>query len=592
MKKRLYSKSKVIFCAETSADSGIYALKLNWHGTMIRPGQFVALKPFGSKNPSVMIRPFTVAEYNGKTITLIIQVVGNNTQLFSQLKEGDEISVSKPLGKPIPISKTEENFTLIGGGMGTAALMPLAKYLCLRHTTVLLGSKKSSQLFGQETFRKVGFFVKTITEDRKSNSGIVTDLLEKAIRKEKEPSTIIACGPRAMLKKVAEIAKTHGRKCIVIVEEIMACATGSCKGCAIFGTDKSVKHVCTDGPAFDANWIDWEKFFPSRISIESNRQPARNEEDSTSLGLTIVGQNDRKLKLEYPILNASGCLGEEAIEKGCIDIRYAGALVTKGVTMDPRSGNAMPRICEIPYGMMNSIGLENPGTKEFIETKLPIWLSAGKPIIVNVSGFSIEEYGRSAELLSETEIAGQEINVSCPNIDQGHGNKKIFGLSPDLTFKVITISRIGAPKMFLIAKLSPMASDIVEIAQAARDAGADAISLINTPLGMAIDIWTRRPRIGNLYGGMSGPQIKPMAIRMINQLFNANLGIPIIGMGGIMCGEDAAELILAGANAIAVGTALFSKSDEIFPEIHTTLKKFVSFHKANNLQELVGKIEK
>lgn len=590
MKKELFTAAKVISCSQTSKASDIYTLKITWGGQIVKPGQFVMLKSLESSNPSVMPRPFSVAKYDGKSITLFIKIVGKNTRLYSMLREGDKIGISKPLGKPIRIEENEERFILVGGGMGTAALMLLAPYLCLRQNAVLLGSKKSNQLFGKETFRKMGFCIKTITEDRKSKSGFVTDLLEKETTKEKQPSVIIACGPRAMLKKVAEIAKKHSRKCLVILEEIMACGVGSCKGCAIFGKDGSVKHVCTDGPVFDANWIEWERSSPSCIKVEPRNRPSYSKKNTNLLSATLIGQEGRELKLKYPILNASGCLGKESIERKFVDMSYAGAAISKGVTINGRCGNLSPRICEVASGMLNSIGLENIGTEHFITEELLKWKSLGLPIVVNVSGFSVEEYERSTRLLAQTTIEALEVNVSCPNIDQGKGNKKIFGMDPNLTFQIVKSTRLAASDKFIIVKLSPMASDIVEIAKAAKEAGADAISVINTPLGMAIDIWSRKPKIANLYGGMSGPIVKPLAIRIIHQLYSANLGIPIIGMGGISSGEDAAEFFLAGANAIAVGTALFSKPDTIFKDIHDFLLKFAKYHGASNIQDLVGKL--
>jgi len=455
---------------------------------------------------------------------------------------------------------------------------------------ILLGGKNIEDVSILKEFKKLKCSTGAVVE---SESGkLVTDALGTALKNIGEKITIISCGPRAMLKKVAEIAKKYKKKCIVILEELMACGMGSCKGCAVFGKDGTVKHVCSDGPAFDAEWIDWEKFFPARVSVIPRNKKVEDKDAKNTLETVLIGQKGRTLMLPLPIMNASGCLGEEALKKGCVDIKDAGVLVTKGVTLHGRPGNAMPRICEVPHGMLNSIGLENPGTKDFIRTKLPIWLATKKPIIVNVSGFSVEEYGESCSLFSETKIAGLEVNVSCPNIDQGQGNKKIFGLDPELTYKVVSGARVSARDLFLIVKLSPMASDIVEIAQAAKEAGADAIAVVNTPLGMSIDIYTRKSKIGNLYGGMSGSVIKPMAIRIVNQLFSAKLGIPIIGMGGIMRGEDAVEFILAGANAIAAGTALFAKPHSIFKEIHTAFLEFIAYHNVNSLQEIVGKVNR
>lgn len=579
-------------CELTCSGSNTYHLKIRWENSMAKPGQFVMLEPLKSSCP--MPRPFSIAKYDKKGISLFIKVVGENTKLYSMLKRGEKIKVTGPLGKAIPTSNKDGDYLLIGGGIGSVALLAQAKKLASenKNVFVMLGGKNIEDVSILKEFKKLNCVTGVVVE---SESGkLVTDALETALKNIGGKLTIISCGPRAMLKKVAEIAKEHKKKCLVILEELMACGMGSCKGCAVFGKDGTVRHVCSDGPAFNANWIDWEKFLPARISIESRNEFSPKKTARNPLKFVrIVGHGRRRLILDYPILNASGCLGEEALESGLVNFKHAGALVTKGVTLRGRSGNDMPRICEVPYGMLNSIGLENPGTKDFIKKKLPIWLATGKPIIVNVSGFSVEEYAESCSLLSETKIAGLEVNISCPNIDQGQGSKKFFGLDRDLTYKVVSGARNSARGLFFIVKLSPMASDIVEIAKAAKDAGADAFSLINTFSGMSIDIHTKKSKIGNSqnpYGGMSGSVIKPLAIRIIHQLYSANLGLPIIGMGGILRGIDAPEFILAGANAVATGTGLFPRPSEIIPEIHTELENFVRFHEAKNLQELVGKV--
>jgi dihydroorotate dehydrogenase (NAD+) catalytic subunit len=254
--------------------------------------------------------------------------------------------------------------------------------------------------------------------------------------------------------------------------------------------------------------------------------------------------------------------------------------------LDPKTGNPTPRVCETTDGMMNSIGLENIGVKRFIEEQLPRWLKFGKPVIANISGYSVEEYGKTAKRLKNTGISGIEVNISCPNIKQ---DKTIFGLHPEKTSEIVNIVREAAPDMFLIVKLSSMASDIVEIAESAIFGGADALSLINTPLGMAIDVWTRKFKIANKMGGMSGKNIKPLALRMVYQLTTANLGVPIIGMGGISSGDDAMEFILAGASCISVGTELF-RTPDIFSKINDNLKKFMDYYQVNNIQDLVGKV--
>lgn len=260
------------------------------------------------------------------------------------------------------------------------------------------------------------------------------------------------------------------------------------------------------------------------------------------------------IKLKNPVITASGTFGSGKEYSSLIDINKLGAVVTKTVTFRPRPGNPTPRICETPSGMLNSIGLQNEGVEAFVENDLPFLAGFDVPVVVSVGGEDIDEYCRATKYLSQAEgIAALEINISCPNVKAGG---MAFGLDPrmaaDLISKIKTCTNLP-----LIVKLTPNVSDIVPLALAVERAGAQAISLINTVLGMAIDIETRRPRLASVVGGLSGPAIKPIALRMVWRVAKA-VKVPVIGIGGITSAEDAMEFILAGASAVAVGTAVFS----------------------------------
>jgi len=259
------------------------------------------------------------------------------------------------------------------------------------------------------------------------------------------------------------------------------------------------------------------------------------------------------LDLKNPVMTASGTFGYGEEYAEFLDLSDLGAVVVKGLSLLPKEGNPPPRIVETASGMLNAIGLQNIGIQRFIEEKIPFLRTYDTKVIVNFFGDSIDEYVAAAERLSSVEgIHGLEINISCPNKQAGWC---IFGTDPKVTTQVVSAVR-KATKLPLIVKLSPNVTDISLMARAAVDAGADALSVINTLTGMVIDINTRRPKLANGTGGLSGPAIKPVAVRMVYEVFKA-VQVPIIGMGGIMKAEDAIEFLLAGAAAVAVGTANF-----------------------------------
>jgi dihydroorotate dehydrogenase (NAD+) catalytic subunit len=259
------------------------------------------------------------------------------------------------------------------------------------------------------------------------------------------------------------------------------------------------------------------------------------------------------LALRSPVTVASGTFGFGEEYAPYLDLARLGAVVTKGVTLSPREGNPGPRIYETAAGALNAIGLQNPGVERVIAEKLPPLLAVGVPVIVNIAGESPDEYVRLAERLSAVAgLAALELNVSCPNVARGGME---FGRDPRVLGDLVRAVRAATP-LPLIVKLSPNVADPVPLAGAALDAGGNILSLINTLLAMAIDARLRRARLANCTGGLSGPAIKPVALRMVWQVWRA-LHPPIIGMGGIMTGEDATEFMLAGAAAVAVGTASF-----------------------------------
>ena len=266
-----------------------------------------------------------------------------------------------------------------------------------------------------------------------------------------------------------------------------------------------------------------------------------------------ISVNIGGLVLKNPVMTASGTFGYGEEYAEFLDLGRLGAVVVKGLSLIPKEGNPPPRIVETASGMLNAIGLQNIGIERFVHEKVPFLRTYDTQIIVNFFGDTIDEYVAAAERLSCVEgIHGLEMNISCPNKQAGWC---IFGTDPGVTSQVVSAVR-KATRLPLIVKLSPNVTDISHMAKVAVDAGADALSVINTLIGMAIDIRTRMPKLANRTGGLSGPAIKPVAVRMVYEVYKA-VNVPIIGMGGIMNAEDALEFILAGASAVAVGTANF-----------------------------------
>ena len=303
-------------------------------------------------------------------------------------------------------------------------------------------------------------------------------------------------------------------------------------------------------------------------------------ERNVSLAVNLAG-----LSLKTPVMTASGTFGFGEEFADFVDLNKIGAIVVKGTTLKPRSGNSGVRIAETPSGMLNCIGLENPGVDAFLADILPRISKYDAPIIVNISGSSVEEYGVLARMLDVPGVAAIELNVSCPNVKEGG---IVFGTDPKSAAAVVREAKKNTKKPVII-KLSPNVTDITIMAKAVEEAGADMISLINTLIGMAIDVKSWKPVLGNISGGLSGPAVKPVALRLVWQVAQV-VKIPIIGMGGIMTAEDAIEFLLAGASAVAVGTANFvnpSAAQDVADGIEAYLKE----RNLTDVKELVGQLK-
>lgn len=292
------------------------------------------------------------------------------------------------------------------------------------------------------------------------------------------------------------------------------------------------------------------------------------------------------IKMRNPVMTASGTFGYGAEFADYLDLESIGAMISKGLSLKPKAGNPTPRIVETPGGMLNAIGLQNVGIDAFIEQKLPYLKNVNTPVIVNLYGNTLEEYGEvAARLDGLAGVAGIEVNISCPNVKQGG---IVFGTDPGAAQEVVRLVKKNTSKP-MIVKLSPNVTDVVLMAKGCADAGADALSLINTLTGMAIDLERRRPVLANVTGGLSGPAIKPVALRMVWQVAKA-VKLPLIGIGGIMNGRDALEFMLAGATAVQVGTASFLDPSAA-QRIAREMEQYLVDHKIESVSSLIGALE-
>ncbi|CAC9632826.1 Dihydroorotate dehydrogenase (NAD(+)), catalytic subunit (EC 1.3.1.14) [uncultured Gammaproteobacteria bacterium] len=296
------------------------------------------------------------------------------------------------------------------------------------------------------------------------------------------------------------------------------------------------------------------------------------------------------ISLDSPIILLSGCVGfgEEYTRIQGFSNKDVGAICLKGTTLEPRLGNIPHRVCETPEGMINAIGLQNPGSDAVINDIMPKLDKTETRFIINISGSSVQEYGEIAKRFNNTDIDAIEINISCPNVKEGG---VAFGNDPDMSYRVVEICRQNTTKP-IITKLSPNQTDIANSAQRCIDAGTDGLAVINTLMGMAIDTNSRRPIIGNNQGGLSGPAIKPVALLKVHQVYqiSKNHNVPIIGQGGIMSANDAIEFIIAGAATVGVGTALFY-DPLVCNKINDGISQYLTNNNLSGVDELVGTLE-
>ena len=565
-------------------DSGGYRVVslVDREGPAPRPGQFYMLAAAagwgGPGGRAFLPRAISVAATTpaagGSRLDFLLDAVGPGTERLCGLAAGEGVWVAGPLGNsfaaPREVAPGAAGAVLVGGGVGVAPLALLRRELGERAIPhrVLLGFRDAAHTGGLDLFcGSSGTLcpeVRLATEDGHAGlQGRVTDLLLPILAGDDATSAVVySCGPPAMLEAVAALCAEHDVPCQIAEESPMACGFGACFGCAVPKPGGGYMRLCVDGP------VTCTASVPSAGGADAGA-PHRAQAappPSTVGEASVTGPADRSapvqsvdlcgIELEHPVINASGTYDAIAARgvfgDALLDDFPFAAFVSKTITPEPRAGNAPRRIWETPSGMINSIGLPNKGLDGFLAEDLPRLAELPVPLIVSIMATTREDFSHCVERVARRrEVAAIELNVSCPNVHSG----LIVGENPSETEALLHALRPLTAKP-LIVKLTPNVADPAAVARGAWRGGADAVSLINTLKGTAVDPATGEPALGNGYGGLSGPAVRPVALEQVRGV-RAAVALPIVGMGGISGGADAAEFLALGATLVAVGTENF-----------------------------------
>lgn len=551
----VFATGSVTYCSAVSGakpDGSVYLLKVLVSGNpdQLPPmaGQFYLLRSV--KSGVLLGRPISVFMSSkgagAFTLDFLILKKGTGTRELCGLRQGDQIELTGPLGNCFEKPSATDKVCIAGGGIGVAPVAGFASTLPEKSYDFYACFKSGS--YGLEYIKPERLEI-TTDDGSVGTKGMVTAVLTAESLKKDGYTVLYACGPTPMLAYLQKICLEAGVKCYLSMENRMACGVGACLGCTI-KTKEGNKRCCKDGPVFPGEILD---FTPPAVR-PVRREPLSDGEE-VDLSATVAG-----VRFGNPVIAASGTFGYGSEYASIFDVNGLGGICSKGLTLEGRPGNSGVRLVETPSGLINSIGLENPGIRHFIDHELPSMLKLKAKTIANLSGSSLETYVEGAKLLEATDVPMIELNISCPNVKAGG---MAFGMDCASAASVTKAVR-AVTKKPLMVKLSPNAPDLIGIAMAVREAGADAISLVNTFQAMSIDVDTGKPVFNNIRAGFSGPAVKPIALRMVYDVVQAmnklpeNERIPVVGLGGIATWRDAVEFIMAGAAAIEVGTATFA----------------------------------
>ena len=582
-------------------------------------GQFYMLHAVRSDvllgRPISVFHSEVLSEEEGKRVelTFLILLKGKGTKELCSLDFGDLVNLIGPCGNrfPIPqsvvecarsacIETTEElnnggfdtasgllnhrKVLLIGGGIGVAPVAGFAETLPAKSYDFYASFKSGS--YGLENL-KAEKLVITTDDGSVGVHGMLPAALTEDTLRAGNYSAVYACGPTPMLAYIQKICQTVSVKCWLSMEAHMACGVGVCLGCVI-DTTEGKKRCCKEGPVFDGDILIFKPVNEvAGIKVQPRREPlAENEEPDLSVNIAGV-------KFQNPVIGSSGTFGFGVEYKTLFDVNRLGGISSKGLTLEPRQGNDGIRLHETPAGLMNSIGLQNPGIPHFIEHELPEMMALKPVAIANLSGSSIETYVEGAKLLDKTDVPMIELNISCPNVSAGGA---AFGMTCVGAAQAVSAVR-SVTKKPLLVKLTPQSQELVPVALACIEAGADGISLCNSFQGIAIDIERGVPVFDKLKAGFGGPAVRPIAVRLVYEVVEAinklpaDKRVPVIAIGGIATWEDAVEFIMAGASALQVGTATFANPNAMI-EIIDGLAAFMKRKGYRTIEEIRGLIQK
>lgn len=576
----IYAIGTVTMCGTVEGanpQGSVYMLKVEVteeNAQLPLAGQFYMLRAM--KTGILLGRPISIfhAEKtpHGVELQFLILVKGKGTQELCALEADDKIQLLGPLGNTFAKPEATDKVCIVGGGIGVAPVAGFSENLNPNTYDFYACFKSGS--YGLENVKAKNLII-TTDDGSVGTKGMVSAVLTAQKLKDEGYSVVYACGPTPMLAYIKAICQEANVKCWISMEARMACGMGVCLGCTI-PTTEGYKRCCKDGPIFDGTILEFLK------PVATVKRPPLTEEPDLSVEIAGV-------KFKNPLIGSSGTFGFGTEYAPLFDVNKLGGISSKGLTLEPRQGNSGIRLWETPSGLMNSIGLQNPGIPHFIEHELPEMMALDAVTIANLSGSTLESYIEGAKLLDKTDVPVIELNISCPNVAAGGA---AFGMSCAAAHTATKAVREVTKKPLLV-KLTPQSPELIDVALSCIKAGADGISLCNSFQGVAIDIETGRPVFDKIKAGFGGPAVRPIAVRLVYELVQAinqlpeNERVPVVAIGGVAGWQDVVEFIMAGATAVQVGTNTFANPMTML-ECIEGLAEFMKRKGYKNIQEMKG----